>query len=158
MPGLDRDLVVEHRLPIKEGYKPYNLPPRRREPAIPSYWCTAKAPSLSRQSFSSLGKTNASLGSTNPSKTDFAADSMGRGIHFLTIIWLNSSVPGSYADPRWPALRPYLFEALLKGTFGQLSYWLEINSQGVIFPTIPHFARKKVTRLKPVPWDTTHCT
>lgn len=37
---------------------------------------------------------------------------------FLTIIWLNSSVPGSYADPRWPALRPYLFEALLKGTFG----------------------------------------
>ena len=40
MPGLDRDLVVEHRLPIKEGYKPYNLPPRRvlyREPAIPSY-------------------------------------------------------------------------------------------------------------------------
>lgn len=29
MPGLDRDLVVEHRLPIKEGYKPYNLPPRR---------------------------------------------------------------------------------------------------------------------------------
>ncbi|KAL3500749.1 hypothetical protein ACH5RR_039842 [Cinchona calisaya] len=38
--------------------------------------CKAKAPSLSRQSFSSLGKTTASLGSTNPSKTDFAADSM----------------------------------------------------------------------------------
>ena len=40
MPGLDRDLVVEHRLPIKEGYKPYKLPPRKvlyREPAIPSY-------------------------------------------------------------------------------------------------------------------------
>ncbi|MCE2056104.1 hypothetical protein HAX54_044052 [Datura stramonium] len=32
-----------------------------------------KAPSSSRQSFSSLGKTNASLGSTDPSKTYFAA-------------------------------------------------------------------------------------
>lgn len=45
-----------------------------REPAIPSYWCTVKAPSLS--DFVSSGKTNASLGSTNPSQTNFAADSV----------------------------------------------------------------------------------
>lgn len=46
-----------------------------REPDIPSYWCTVQAPSLS-DFVSSLGKTNASLRSTNPSQTDFAADSM----------------------------------------------------------------------------------
>lgn len=28
MPGLSRDLV-EHRIPIMEGYKPYKQPPRR---------------------------------------------------------------------------------------------------------------------------------
>jgi hypothetical protein len=28
MPGLDRS-VVEHRLPIKPGYKPYKQPPRK---------------------------------------------------------------------------------------------------------------------------------
>jgi hypothetical protein len=28
MPGLDRS-IVEHRLPIKPGYKPYKQPPRK---------------------------------------------------------------------------------------------------------------------------------
>lgn len=33
MPGLDRKLI-EHRLPIKEGFKPYKQPPRRMAPDI----------------------------------------------------------------------------------------------------------------------------
>ena len=33
MPGLDRKLV-EHRLPIKQGYKPYKQPPRRMTPEL----------------------------------------------------------------------------------------------------------------------------
>lgn len=33
MPGLDRKLI-EHRLPIKEGFKPYKQPPRRMAPYI----------------------------------------------------------------------------------------------------------------------------
>ena len=33
MPGLSRDLV-EHRLPIKAGFKPYKQPARRFNPSI----------------------------------------------------------------------------------------------------------------------------
>ncbi|GKV12837.1 hypothetical protein SLEP1_g23931 [Rubroshorea leprosula] len=33
MPGLDRELV-EHRLPINKGYKPYKQPPRRMSPEV----------------------------------------------------------------------------------------------------------------------------
>ncbi|GKV11259.1 hypothetical protein SLEP1_g22525 [Rubroshorea leprosula] len=33
MPGLDRELV-EHRLPINKGYKPYKQPPRRMSPKV----------------------------------------------------------------------------------------------------------------------------
>jgi len=33
MPGLDRKLI-EHRLPIKEGFKPYKQPPIRMAPDI----------------------------------------------------------------------------------------------------------------------------
>ena len=33
MPGLDRS-IVEHRLPIKQGYRPYQQPSRRCDPKI----------------------------------------------------------------------------------------------------------------------------
>ena len=33
MPGLDRS-IVEHRLPIKLGYKPYQQPPRKVDPKL----------------------------------------------------------------------------------------------------------------------------
>ena len=40
-------------------------------------------------------------------------------------------------------------QIILKGLLGQLSYWLEMNSQGVIFPTIPHFARTPLGKSLP---------
>ncbi len=33
MPGLSRELV-EHRLPIKPGFRPYKQPPRRLTPLL----------------------------------------------------------------------------------------------------------------------------
>lgn len=49
-----------------------------------------------------------------------------------------------------PSLRSYSnIQIILKGSLGQLSYWLEMNSQGVIFPTIPHFARTPLGKSLP---------
>lgn len=63
-----------------------------REPAIPSYWCTVKAPSLS-DFVSSLGKKKASLRSTNPSQTDFAADSMASDAEAFILSQSSDSAP-----------------------------------------------------------------